>query len=142
MRRQKDHSHPILSWLWQPNANAVAGVLEKFVWHLEQDPGAITGVLFTAACPAVVQIFQDGEGLLDQFVRLPSFDIDDESDTTGIMLEFGVIETLFGGKASVSHGCPSLVLLHSSTATQVPVLALPIRCVSVMGRGAFFGGSK
>jgi hypothetical protein len=116
LRRQKNHAHPVLPWLWQPNANAVAGVLEKFVGHLEQDPGSITGVLFTAARPAVIQILQDGEGLLDEFVRLPSFDIDDEPYATGIMLEFGVIETLFGGQASASHGCPSLVLPHSSTA--------------------------
>ena len=91
LRRQKDHAYPVLPWCWQPNANAVAGVLQKFVWHLEQHPCSVTGILFTTARPAVVQILQDGEGLLDELVRLSPFDIDDEPNTTGIMLEFGVI---------------------------------------------------
>ena len=90
----------------------------------------------------MVEIFQNGEGLLNQLVRSPSFDIDDKPNTTGIVLKFGVIETLFGGKASAFHGCPSRVLPHSSTTTQVLVLALPIWCMRMMGRGAFFGGSK
>jgi repressor of nif and glnA expression len=73
------------------NADAVTGVLEEFVWHLEQKTCPVTGVFFTATRTTVVEILEDGEGLLDEFVRWVSFDVDDEPDATGIMLECGVI---------------------------------------------------
>jgi hypothetical protein len=113
LRRQKNHAYPVLAWLWQMNANTVTGVLEKFVWHLEQKACSVTGVLFTATRTTVVEILENGEGLLNEFVRWLSFDVDDEPDATGIMLEFGVVQALFGGKASAFHGCPSLVLPYS-----------------------------
>jgi hypothetical protein len=100
------------------NADAVTGILEKFMWHLEQQTCAVTGVLFTAACTTMVKILEDGEGLLDELVRWLSFDMHDEPDATGIMLEFGVIQALFGGKASACHGCPSLVCLYNIAAME------------------------
>jgi hypothetical protein len=118
LRWQKDHAYAVLAWLWQLNADAVTGVLEKFVWHLEQNACSVTGVLFTATCTTVVEILKDGEGLLDELVRLSPFDIHDEPDATGVMLEFGIIQALFGGKASAFHGCPSLVLPHNIPAME------------------------
>ena len=50
----------------------------------------------------MVQILEDGEGLLDEFVRWSSFDVHHEPDATGIMLEFGIIQALFRGKAKSS----------------------------------------
>jgi hypothetical protein len=100
------------------NADAVTGILEKFVWHLEQKTCSVPGVLFTAACTTVVKILEDGEGLLDELVRWVPFDIYDEPDATGLMLEFGVVQALFGGKASAFHGCPSLVLPYNIPAME------------------------
>ena len=64
--------------------------------HLKQDSRTITGVFFAAARPAVIEILQDRQCLLDDFMGLLPFDVDDEPDTTGIVLKPRIIKTLFG----------------------------------------------
>ncbi len=66
---------------------------------LHQDARAVARVHFAAARAAVVEIRQNRQPLLDDFVGLPAFDVDDKSYATGVVLELRVVETLFGWRS-------------------------------------------
>jgi hypothetical protein len=51
----------------------------------------------------VIEILQDRQRLLDDFVRLLTLDIDDESDATGIVLKPWIIKALFGRHVANLH---------------------------------------
>src|SRR4029453_441763 len=71
--------------------------------HLEQDSRTLTGIFFAAPRPAVVEIFQNGQRFLDDFMGFLTLDIDDESDATGIVLKPRIIKALFGRKVGNLH---------------------------------------
>ena len=71
--------------------------------HLEQDSRSVTGIFFAAARPAVIEILQNRQRLLDNFMRLLTLDIDDESDATGIVFKPRIIEALFGREVGSFH---------------------------------------
>ena len=106
---QKDHAHPILPRFGQAESQSIAGVLEKGVRDLEQDTGAVAGILLAATCAAVVQILQNRQCLLDDPMGLFALDINNEADATSIVLEFGVIKSLFGRETGLCHA--SILLL-------------------------------
>ena len=80
-----------------------ADLRQKLMWSLEKNARAIAGVGFAAAGAAVVQVHQHLQRLLDNLVRLAAFDVDDETDTTGIVLILRIIKTLFGRQAGESR---------------------------------------
>jgi hypothetical protein len=49
-------------------SQSITGVLEKDVWDLEQHAGAVAGILLAAARPAVIQVLQDCQRLLDDLM--------------------------------------------------------------------------
>ena len=69
--------------------------MQKGVGHLHQDAGAVAGVGFAAARSTVVEVDEDFKGLADDLVGFFPFDIDQESHPAGVVLEGGVVETLF-----------------------------------------------
>ena len=71
--------------------------------HLEQDSRTVTGIFFAAARPAVIEILQNRQRLLDDFMGFLTLDIDDESDATGIVLKPRIIKALFGRKVGNLH---------------------------------------
>ena len=73
------------------------------MWDLDQDPAAVPGVLLAAAGATVHEVLQDREGLRDDGVRLPAVHIDDEPDTTGVVLVSRVVETLRGMSHPFRH---------------------------------------
>jgi hypothetical protein len=64
---------------------------EELVGNLKQYTGAITGVLLTAAGPAMFKVQQNLNRFLYYVVRLASLNVDDEARTTSIMLAVWVI---------------------------------------------------
>ena len=48
----------------------------------------------------MVQVQKNFEGLLNDGMGLPAFDIDDEAYAAGFMLELGVVKTLFSRRSS------------------------------------------
>ena len=109
--RQENHADAILARVRQLKTQTGAGVFEKSVRHLHQDAGAVAGILLAAASAAVIEIFQYRERLLDDFVRFFAFDINDETDAAGIMLEARIVETLFFRPTRLIHR----VTLHEIT---------------------------
>jgi hypothetical protein len=75
------------------------------VGHLNQQPGAITGVRFRASGAAMLQISQRDQGFRHDVVILAAGQICDERDATGVVLELLVVQTL-GLMAGHSSGPP------------------------------------
>jgi len=87
--------------------------------HLHQYARAVTGVFLAAASAAVIEILQDRQGLLDDFVRFYAFDVDDEPDAASIMLETRIIQTLLWGQTGFTHASTLLLVrVFSSSATK------------------------
>jgi hypothetical protein len=69
-------------------------VREEVVGDLEQDTGPITGVHLAAARATVVQVLQRREPVVDNLVRLLALQVDDEADTTTVVLVERVVQPL------------------------------------------------
>ena len=68
--------------------------LEEVVGDLDEDPGAVPGVVLAPAGPPVVQVDQGGDPVADQPVRLPPLEVDDEPDPAGVVLVGRVVQPL------------------------------------------------
>ena len=68
---------------------------KKRVRHLQEDAGAVAGVLLAAAGAAVLEVQQDLDRLLDDLVRLAALEVDDEADAAGVVLVARIVEALF-----------------------------------------------
>ncbi len=73
------------------------------VRRLDEDAGAVAGVLLAAAGAAVFQVVQDLQTVADDVVRLPIFQIDDEADAAGVVLVARVVQALLGGEGVRGH---------------------------------------
>ena len=67
--------------------------------HLNQDACPITGVGLATTRAAMVEVQENLNSLLDDGVGFLAFDIGDESDAAGIMLELWIVKALFAGRA-------------------------------------------
>ena len=63
--------------------------------RLEQDTRPVTGVVFAAARTAMVQVDQNLKRLAHNPMGFRAFDVDQEPDTTGIVLKLGIVQALF-----------------------------------------------
>ena len=63
--------------------------------RLDEDPGAVAGVLFATARATMIQVQQHLDGLADNIVGLASLDIDDKTDAATIVFELRVVQALF-----------------------------------------------
>jgi hypothetical protein len=75
---------------------------EKCVGDLNHDARAITGIRFRAARSAVREIFQHSQRLADNLIGFSPLDIGNYAHSTSIMLEVGVVQTLFFWKATLA----------------------------------------
>ena len=71
---------------------------EESRWHLHQDAGPVSRVVFAATRAAVLEVDQDPHGVVDQLMRRDSLDIRDKSHAAGVVLIRGVIQPLGGGR--------------------------------------------
>jgi len=53
--------------------------------------------VFAADCAAVIEVGQDGNGLLHDLVGLLPLDVGNEADAAGVMLELGIVHSLLLG---------------------------------------------
>ena len=59
--------------------------------NLQQDPGAVSAFLVSALRAAMVQVFQNLQGIVDDAVGFFPFNIYNKTDTAGIMFKRRVI---------------------------------------------------
>src|SRR2546426_1984231 len=114
--RQENHADAILSGFRQTNSQTLTCVLKKSVRDLEQDTSPIARILLAATRAAVIQIFQDGQRLLDDLAGFIALDIDHEADAARVVLEFGIIKSLFRREPGFFH----LHILRQCGTKEVP----------------------
>lgn len=87
------------------------------MWNLQQNAGAVAGVLFTAGSAPVVHIGQHGQRIFHQTVAPNAIQIGDKTCSAGIGFELGNVQALligFGG--FVKHGTYTSWPLRSAQA--------------------------
>ena len=62
--------------------------------NLEQDAGAVAGVLLESRTAAVLQVDQNGQRVVQNLVMALAVDIGKRADATCIVVEFGAIKAL------------------------------------------------
>ena len=95
--REVDEAGAVLAGLGQGDARRLGDFGEKLMRHLDENAGAVTGVGFAAGGATVIEIREHLKGVGDDLVRFAALHIDDEADAAGVMLEGGVVKSLFTG---------------------------------------------
>ena len=92
--REEQHGHAIVA-LCRQNLAALLGLFaEKMMRNLEQDSGAVAGVLLESGAAAVLQVDQNGQCVVQNLVMALAVDIGKRADATCIVVEFGAIKAL------------------------------------------------
>ena len=92
--REEQHGHAIVA-LCRQNLTALLSLFtEKVMRNLEQDAGAIAGVLLESGAAAVLQVDQNGQCVVQNLVMALAVDIGKRADATCIVVEFGAIKAL------------------------------------------------
>ena len=77
----------------------------KFVRELHQDARTVSSVLFASDSAHMVEIDEDRQTLLDDFVRFLPLHLTNETDAAGVVFELRIIEALLGWESVISHFC-------------------------------------
>ena len=101
--RQKHGADAVFALRRQRDAQPRGFLAQELVGNLNQDAGAVAGVHFAAARPAVQQVDENLQRLADDAVRPHALDVDDEADAAGVVLEGGVIQALGRGTLVMIH---------------------------------------
>ena len=83
--RKKHHPHAVFSRRRQVDPKPVALAGQEGVRCLEENAGPVARGRFAAARAAVLQVEQDLNGLVDQFMRLAILEVHDETDAARIV---------------------------------------------------------
>jgi hypothetical protein len=96
--RQENVADSVMAQPRQLEAFIGAGLLEEGLRDLQQDARPVAGVGFAAGSAAMPQVQQDRQGILDDSVRTPAFDVNHEADSAGIVLKPRVVKPLGRGR--------------------------------------------
>jgi hypothetical protein len=102
--RQEDEPGAVFPGRRQGDAERRRDLSEEAIGNLDEDAGAVTGVGLAAARAAVQQVDQHLQPLLDDAVRAPSLDVDDEADTARVVLVTRIVQTMSGGRGVAMLG--------------------------------------
>ena len=92
--REEQHGHAIVALCRQNLAALLSLFAEKVMRNLEQDAGAVAGVLLESRAAAVLQVDQNGQCIVQDLVMALTVDIGKRADATCIVVEFGAIKAL------------------------------------------------
>ena len=92
--REEQHGHAIVALCRQNLAALLSLFAEKMMRNLEQDAGAVAGVLLESRTAAVLQVDQNGQRVVQNLVMALAVDIGKRADATCIVVEFGAIKAL------------------------------------------------
>jgi hypothetical protein len=101
--REEDLADAVLARRRQLHAQGGHLGAEVLVGDLDQDARAVAHELVGADGPAMVQVLEDLEALLDDRVRLLALDVRDEADTAGVLLVRGVVQPARGRGGDVGR---------------------------------------
>ena len=92
--REEQHGHAIVALCRQNLAALLSLFAEKVMRNLEQDAGAVAGVLLESGAAAVLQVDQNGQRVVQNLVMALAVDIGKRADAACIVVEFGAIKAL------------------------------------------------
>ena len=92
--REEQHGHAIVALCRQNLAALLSLFAEKVMRNLEQDSGAVAGVLLESGAAAVLQVDQNGQRIVQNLVMALAVDIGKRADAACIVVEFGAIKAL------------------------------------------------
>ena len=92
--REEQHGHAIVALCRQNLAALLSLFAKKVMRDLEQDAGAVAGVLLESGAAAVLQVDQNGQCVVQNLVMALAVDIGKRADATCIVVEFGAIKAL------------------------------------------------
>ena len=92
--REEQHGHAIVALCRQNLAALLSLFAEKVMRNLEQDAGAVAGVLLESRTATVLQVDQNGQRVVQNLVMALTVDIGKRADATCIVVEFGAIKAL------------------------------------------------
>src|SRR5262249_50249133 len=101
--RQEHAADAVVARRRQREAQLGAPLFEEAVRRLDEEAGAVAGVLLAAAGAAVLQVEQPVDRHLDDLVRAAVVQVDDEADAAGVVLVPWVIQPLPGRGERVRH---------------------------------------
>ena len=81
----KNHADAVFAFVGQGKAQDFTFAFKELVWNLDQDAGAVSAVGVGPFGTAVTEVFQDGQGIVDDAVGLLPFYIGNDTDATGIV---------------------------------------------------------
>jgi len=91
---------------------------EQAIRDLDQDAGAVARLGIGTHRPAVGEVFEDEQPLLDDLVALAALDVRDEADAAGVVFAGGVIEPLAWRKVGWSIHVAPCIFPRSCTAQE------------------------
>ena len=94
-RGQENYARSISSKSGELESKLQTFLPQKIVRCLYQDSGAVTATGVTTGRSTVFEVEQDLECIAYDSMRTPAFYIGDEANTTSVVLEARVVETLF-----------------------------------------------
>ena len=92
--REEQHGHAIVALCRQNLAALLSLFAKKMMRNLEQDAGAVAGVLLESRTAAVLQVDQNGQRVVQNLVMALAVDIGKRANATCILIEFGAIKAL------------------------------------------------
>ena len=81
----KNHADAVFAFVGQGKAQDFTFTFKELVRNLDQDAGAVAAVGVGPFGTAVTEVFQDGQGIVDDAVGLLPFYIGNDTDATGIV---------------------------------------------------------
>ena len=91
---KEQHGHAIVALCRQNLAALLSLFSKKVMRNLEQDAGAVAGVLLESRAAAVLQVDQNGQCVVQDLVMALAVDIGKRADAACIVIEFGAIKAL------------------------------------------------
>ena len=92
--RQEDVTDAIFAGLGQLDAERLRHVLQELVRDLHENARAVAGERVRTHRAAMGQVLEDLQAMLDDGVARAAFQVGDEADATGIVLELRIVESL------------------------------------------------
>ena len=87
----EDHAYAVFACRWQGKAQHLAFPDKKVMGNLHQNTGPVAAFLVRAFCAAMIQVFQNLQGIVDNAVGFFPFNIHNKPDTAGVMFKRRVI---------------------------------------------------
>ena len=104
---EKDHTHAVFAWRWQPETQAHTLGFEMGMRDLDQDPRAVTCLWIATTSSTMRKINEDFDALKNDLVSLLPGDVRDKTNPACVVLVARIVKPLCFGQTT-GDGIPPL----------------------------------